>query len=152
MNISLRVPGFYRPVLWLAAFCLVLPSLPSMAQESVAQTNSRGQESAGMAWLSGGVGDEALQEMRKVAANYNVHVIFSDRQGKYLANIPFKVDGKDGQNIHSGVSDGPLLYLKLAPGNYQVAAEIDGQWQHRRVRVAASKVPVKLVFVTAADR
>lgn len=135
------------------AFLLALQSPILLAQQTdaVAKANSHSAAQAEMPWLSGGIGDEALQEMRKVAAAYNVHVMFSHRQGAYLANVPFKVAGADGRQIHSGISEGPLLYLKLAPGAYQVSAEIDGKWQNRQIRAGAANSSVKLMFVAARE-
>ena len=101
---------------------------------------------AEISWLSGGVGDEALGEMRKVAASYNVHVVFSERSGAYLASIPYTVAAGDGRIIRSGISDGPLLYLKLKPGAYQISAEIDGVWQRHSLKLSAFDPAVRMSF------
>lgn len=146
MKIHPTLPA--RPAI-LLALCLVLPTVGLQAQETntVAKANRSSTAQAEVSWLSGGIGDEALQEMRQVAAAYNVHVLFSDRQGAYLANIPFRIAGRDGRQIYAGTSEGPLLYLKLAPGVYQVSAEIDGKWQNRQIKAGAAKSSVKLSFV-----
>lgn len=117
----------------------------------VAKSNTSNATQAEISWLSGGVGDEALAEMRKVAASFNVHVMFSDKTGHYLADIPFTVTGQDGRKILSDVSTGPLLYLKLLPGSYQIAVEIDGVWQSKRIRASASGSPVKMSFIGKAE-
>jgi len=132
---------------------LLLLSLPLSAQEAggVAQANSHSAGQAALPWLSGGIGDEALSEMRKAAAAYNVHVTFSGRRGAYLAGVPFRVLKSDGRPVYAGISDGPLLYLKLVPGAYRIAAEIDGAWQERRIRASAPKTPVKLMFVAKGE-
>ena len=108
-------------------------------------------ESAGISWMSGGVGDESLSEMRRMSAGYNVHLIFSGRSGAYLAAIHVKASRRNGQLIYEGVSDGPLLYLKLSPGSYRIAAEIDRVWQTRRIQVAASGRPTTLHFVADSE-
>lgn len=101
--------------------------------------------------MSGGVGDEARAEMRRAAGDYNVHVLFSGRGGAYLAGIPYTVADGDGRIIHSGVSEGPLLYLKLRPGSYRIAAELDGVSQDKRIAVAAAGHPAELSFVGKGD-
>ena len=98
-------------------------------------------------WISGGVSDEARDEMRKAAPSYNVHLMFSNRQGSYLADIPFTVSKPNGRELFSGVSEGPLLYLKLPPGTYQIAVQLDGVWQHKRIRAGTSGNPAKASFV-----
>ncbi|MFZ2269244.1 MAG: hypothetical protein WAV95_16835 [Azonexus sp.] len=137
-----------RPVLCLT-LCLGLAAAPVLAQETagVAQANAASSPQAELPWLSGGVGDEALQEMRKAASGYNLQVMFSNRLGSYLASVPFKLSSRDGHSLLSGVSEGPLVYVKLAPGTYQFSAEIDGAWQSRSIRISSSRAPVRLMFV-----
>ena len=98
-------------------------------------------------WISGGVSDEARDEMRKAAPAYNVHLMFSNRQGSYLADIPFTVSKLNGRELYSGVSEGPLLFLKLPPGTYQIAVQLDGVWQNKRIRAGTSGNPAKASFV-----
>ena len=98
-------------------------------------------------WISGGVSDEARDEMRKAAPAYNVHLMFSNRQGSYLADIPFTVSKLNGRELYSGVSEGPLLYLKLPPGTYQIAVQLGGVWQNKRIRAGTSGNPAKASFV-----
>ena len=106
---------------------------------------------AEISWMSGGVGDEALGEMRKMAPSFNVHIVFNDRAGAYLAGIPFTVASGNGRIIHSGVSDGPLLYLKLKPGSYRISAEIDGASQRHSLKLGANEPSVRMSFVSAAQ-
>lgn len=143
---------FSRPAACLA-LCLGLPVAPATAQETagVAQANVVSPTQAEVPWLSGGIGDEALQEMRKAAAGYNLQVMFSNRLGSYLASVPFKLSSRDGRKLLSGVSEGPLVYLKLLPGTYRFSAEIDGVWQSRSIRVSSSRSPVRLMFVARSD-
>lgn len=139
-----------RPGLCLA---LALASSAVLAQEppTVAAANSQSAAQAETPWLSGGIGDEALLEMRKVAPTYNVHIVFSSRSGSYLAGVPFRVLDGAGRTVYTGISDGPILYLKLAPGAYRVATEIDALWQERRIRASRAGAPVKLMFVAKGE-
>lgn len=120
------------------ALCVASPSSPLLANVSddISRSNTVSSEQERVAWMSGGIGDEARDEMRRVAADYNVHLVFSNRDGAYLADIPFTVSRADGVEIHSGVSEGPLLYLQLPPGNYRVSAQINGVWQSKRIHAS----------------
>jgi hypothetical protein len=104
----------------------------------VAKRDVTGAPQEQIPWISGGVSDEARNEMRKAAPAYNVHLMFSNRQGSYLADIPFTVSKLNGRELYSGVSEGPLLYLNLPSGTYQIAAQLGGIWQNKRIRAGTS--------------
>lgn len=145
------VPVFVTALV--AALVLAAQGGPLWAQDSdaAARLNSTSAPQAEVPWISGGIGDEAREAMRKSASAYNVHVVFSARSGAYLAAIPVTVTRRNGQKIHSGVSEGPLLYLKLPPGSYQLAAEIDGVWQSRRIEAGTSGRATKVMFVSRGE-
>ena len=148
-----RRPSRLSPRSALLALLIALPSAPLFAGAvgDVTRANTTSAPQEEVAWMSGGIGDEALEEMRKAAAAYNIHVVFSDQRGSYLAGIPFTVarlaPGNE-QQIYSAVSDGPLLYLKLPPGSYQIAARIDGVWQSQHVQAGAPGSSARLSFVS----
>ncbi|MBU1363184.1 MAG: hypothetical protein KKE51_05105 [Gammaproteobacteria bacterium] len=119
--------------------------------ENAAKTKSEISQGADVSWLSGGVGDDAMSEMRALATAYNVQVLLTGRDGHYLASIPFTVSRRNGQVMVSGVTEGPLLYVKLPAGRYQIAVEIDGAWQTRHVRVSDSGKTTKLHFVAKGE-
>ena len=143
---SAIVKAAQRGLLLLA---LALPGLPAWAGEvgDVAKQNATSAPQAELAWMSGGIGDEARDEMRKAAAAYSVHLVFSDQQGAYLAGIPFTVTRLNGRELYSGVSAGPLLYLKLPPGSYQIAAKFDGTWHNKRITAGTGENPARVSFV-----
>lgn len=128
---------------------LALPGLPAWAGElgEVAKQNTISAPQAELSWMSGGIGDEARDEMRKAAAAYSVHLVFSDQRGAYLAGIPFSVTRLNGRELYSGVSAGPLLYLKLPPGSYLIAAKFDGIWHKKRIQAGTSDDPARVSFV-----
>jgi len=139
-----------RPLLAVVIALLCAP-LPAVGIDENAKANVISDPQAGVPWMSGGIGDEARDEMRKAATAYNVQIIFSNRQGSYLADIPFTVSGRNGKEILAGVSEGPLLYIKLPPAAYRISAQIDGAWQHRQIQAGATGRPVKTMFVSRGE-
>lgn len=139
--------------LGLIAMVVVLQCAPALALEldDAAKSNVASTPQTGVSWLSGGVGDEAMTEMHKQSAAYNVHLMLTGSRGNYLAGIPFSVSRRSGQVTVSGVIEGPLLYLKLPAGRYQIAVEIDGAWQTRRVQASASGPATKVRFVARGE-
>lgn len=138
----------------LLALFMALQGAPLSAEEAdaAARFNAASAPQAEVPWMSGGIGDEAREEMRRAATAYNVQVIFSARNGDYLAAIPITVTRSNGQQVYSGVSEGPLFYLKLPRGSYKIAAEIDGGWQNKRIEAGASGGrPTKVTFVSRGE-
>lgn len=134
----------------LLLMAIAQPGLPAWAGEvgDVAKQNTISAPQAELSWMSGGIGDDARDEMRKTGAAYSVHVVFSDQQGAYLAGIPFSVTKTNGRELYSGVSAGPLLYLKLSPGSYLIAAKFDGTWHKKRLQAGSSENPARVSFVS----
>ncbi|PKO86746.1 MAG: hypothetical protein CVU18_13375 [Betaproteobacteria bacterium HGW-Betaproteobacteria-12] len=136
-----------RPLLALVA---VLACTPLAAGEigDNARANATSTDAAAIPWMSGGIGDEARDEMRRHAADYNVLIVFSGRDGSYLAGVPFTVAGRDGRQLLAGVSEGPLLYLRLPAASYRISAQIDGAWQGRPIRAGGGAPLTRLSFVS----
>jgi hypothetical protein len=134
----------------LLILALTLQYLPAWAGEigDVAEQNATSAPQAELSWMSGGIGDEARDEMRRAAVAYSVHVVFSDSQGAYLAGVPFAVTKVNGPELYSGLSTGPLLYLKLPPGSYQIGAKFDGTWHSKLVQAGTSNVPARVSFAS----
>lgn len=137
----------------LIAMVIILQCAPALAFEldDAAKSNVASSPQTGVSWLSGGVGDEAMTEMHKVSAAYNVHLMLTGPRGNYLAGIPFSVSRRSGQVTVSGVTEGPLLYLKLPAGKYQIAVEIDGAWQTRHIQASDSGKTTKVRFVAKGE-
>ena len=96
----------------LAALVLTLPGGASLAGVSArtaggdASDGIQGMQ-GGVAWMGGGVGEDARDSMRRAASAYNVRVVFSERQGAYLADVPFTGSLGDGKQLLSGSARGP---------------------------------------------
>ena len=132
------------------ALALHCPGLLAEEMQGPSGLNATSAAQAAIPWMSGGIGEEARDAMRAAAANYNVHIVFSRADGSYVATIPFAVARQGGEVILAGVSDGPLLNLKLEPGSYQLMAEFDGKRQTRNLRLGGQKAPTKVNFIAAS--
>lgn len=137
----------------LLALIVVLQCTPLWAGEldDGARLNAASAPQAEIPWMSGGIGSGERDAMRKAARSYNVQLEFAARNGSYLASIPVTVARRDGQQVYAGISAGPLLYLQLPPGSYQITAELDGTRQTRRVEVSASRQAAQVMFVSRGE-
>lgn len=147
-----QAPGHRGRFLILAMFLAIL-SLPAQAGEpdEAAKSNAVGSKQVDVSWVSGGVGDEAMAEMLKLSAGYNVQVLMTGQRGNYLAGIPFTLSRRNGEVMLSGVTEGPLLYLKLPGGNYLIAVEVDGKRQSRQIQVSNAGPASRLRFVSQGE-
>lgn len=132
----------------LALLAALVLALHGGALFAAGTDDARGGAQGSVAWMGGGVGEDGRDAMRLAASGYNVHVVFSERRGAYLADVPFTVTRSGAGEIVSGISPGPLLYLKLPPGAYRISARLDDAWQSKRIRVVASTRAVSLSFVS----
>ncbi|XZG70700.1 carboxypeptidase-like regulatory domain-containing protein [Chitinibacteraceae bacterium HSL-7] len=81
-------------------------------------------------YLSGGVGDESLMQMKSERAEYNVHLTFAEQgTGAWLYGAHVKVVDHAGMVVLDAKANGPLFYAQLAPGRYTVTAQYEGMQQ-----------------------
>jgi hypothetical protein len=93
----------------------------------------------GVAYVSGGVGEEEREFLRTVEKHFNLKLVFALTRGNYLSDI--NIDIRDARNLTvlEAVSDGPLFYADLAPGTYKVRVSGPGQSFQRSVRLSRGK-------------
>ncbi|NML24513.1 hypothetical protein [Zoogloea dura] len=109
---------------------------------------SAGPSPRAVEWMSGGVGAPDRDRLRAMAGSYNVLMVFSDRQGHYLADVPFAVKACNGRPVHADVSEGPFLYLRLPPGCYRMSARLDDAWRSQPLQVGAGARLVRMSFIS----
>jgi hypothetical protein len=126
-----------RPFVWMVAALLTAPAA-GLAQEQL-------REAAGVRYISGGVGEESQARLAAQAAQFNVRVIFALKAGNYLSGVEASVWDGSGKPVFSTVTEGPWLYLRLAPGNYVMRAALGGQKQEQKL-VAPAQGSRQLVF------
>ena len=113
----------------LLATISVLAAYPSAAQE-VRHTP------AGVAWVTGGAGQDERDAMQARAAQYNLAMTFANRKsGAFRADIAVQVRDAKGDIVLAADNAGPLLYAKLAPGAYRVTAKALGRAQSQQAVV-----------------
>lgn len=145
-----RPRGPWRLASLLGAIALQLGP-PALAQEGndLLRCGVPAIPAESVAWMSGGIGEADRARMNRAAADYNLRVVFSDRAGHYLADVPFSIKAHPAGPRYAAVSAGPLLYIRLPPGRYRIGARLDGAWQARQIRIGAAARPVRIAFVSA---
>ena len=120
---------------------LMLSSPFGVAQEQVLQPGF----SNGIPYLSGGIGDEELEELDRARPHYNTRLVLAESSGSYVSNVTLKVTTVLGEPIISLSSAGPLVLLQLPPGSYLINAKYEGRTAQKRFDVrdnSAQTIPV----------
>ena len=85
----------------------------------------------GTSYISGGVGDEEMSQIKSVEKDYNMRLLFTGRDGKYQSGVKVQVTDAKGNVALDTTTSGPYLLAKLAPGRYRVNAALDDHTQTR---------------------
>ncbi|MYN08599.1 carboxypeptidase regulatory-like domain-containing protein [Pseudoduganella aquatica] len=95
------------------------------------------QDGPGAAYLNGGAGEEERQELQQQGAGYTLLLRFANRgSGAYRADVDVEIRDAKGAAQLQLAQAGPLLYVRLPSGSYQITARAAGQTQTRRISVA----------------
>ncbi|MEA3644282.1 MAG: carboxypeptidase regulatory-like domain-containing protein, partial [Lamprobacter sp.] len=101
---------------------------PASAEQAMEASASTADERSmvvanegGIRHISGGVGENERTELKAMANEFNLHLMFATQgSGEYLSAVQVNVlDAKDGP-VLTALSKGPWFYAQLPPGEYQV--------------------------------
>jgi len=100
-----------------------------------------------IAYVSGGVGESARSEMRRIGGDYNLHLIFSEPTGAYLAFVDVVIEDERGRRMFDTTSQGPWLFADLPPGTYRITARSrDGVFITRTIDVGTRPIEVNFTW------
>lgn len=101
----------------------------------------RVHSAGGVEYMNGGAGEEARAEIAAQRAAFPLRIVFSVAGGAYV--VADHVDVSNGQGKLLGVDDaGPMLLVKVPPGDYTVDATYGGKTERRTVRVGRDAATV----------
>lgn len=126
--------------------------LASLWTTSATAADMPAGQAATPAYISGGVGDEELAEMRSRAKEFNLRLLFAEKQtGSYLAGVKVTIESAGGGKVLDALADGPLFYTNLPSGNYRITAEANGQKQSRTIAIPKNASREWSVYWAASD-
>lgn len=133
-----RIPGMNSKSLahGVAVILLGAASLVSVASASEDVVKTAGN----ISYVSGGIGDESLDQLGSVAREFNLKLVFALKTGDYVSDVMVSVADAKGKTLLETTSEGPWLMLKLPAGNYQVAATLAGKTIKRQIAVGKGKL------------
>lgn len=106
---------------------LSMTTLTAQADDSdLPPTQTQGD----VVYLSGGIGKDETAAIKAATSRYPLSLLFattgSGGRDAFLASVPVKITDAGGKVVLDTVTDGPYLLVNLAPGKYQVSANLDG--------------------------
>ena len=108
------------------------------------------QDSGGVRWVCGGVGDEEREGLAALESKANLSITFvSGKRGAYLADVQMSLYGAGAKSPGLEIkTDGPICLLHASPGRYRIEALFDGAKRTANATVAAdAKRPARVVLV-----
>ena len=116
----------------------ILLGTASFANAASANSDAVVQNAGNVAYVSGGVGLESLDQLSSIARDFNLKLVFALNSGAYLSGVQVAIVDRKGQTVVDTTSDGPWFMAKLPAGNYQVIATVAGKAEKRQVSVGTS--------------
>lgn len=95
-------------------------------------------EQNGIAYATGGVGQDESAAMRGMAKDYSLRVLAAAKSGEYVADVKVAISDAQGKQVLALDIQGPYLLARLPPGRYRVDAEYGQARQTRHVQVPSS--------------
>ena len=86
-------------------------------------------------YITGGFGNNEQNEIKAQSNLYNVHLTFADQEGAYLGNVQVVITNQHNQPVFEASDTGPLLYIKLPDGTYNLKATYNNQTQSSTFRL-----------------
>jgi hypothetical protein len=93
------------------------------------------QTVGGISYITGGIGDEELAQIKASEHQYNVHLLMNAPGGAFIGDVGVRITDATGVELLSIEGAGPYFYARLAPGTYTL--ELNGEGEIK-------KIPVKI--------
>ena len=94
-------------------------------------------QAGGLPYVSGGVGEESLQQLKDHVSEFNLKLVFAMTSGSYLSDVRVAIADAKGKTLLEATSDGPWFLAKLPGGRYRVVASYAGKAIERSIAVDA---------------
>ena len=102
------------------------------------------EESNGIQFITGGIGDEERNALDAVKNQYSLHVVSTNKAGEFDGDTEVTVFSRKGDKVIS-VTGGPIFYINLPTGSYMVQASSGGRTEKQNISVG-SKSPSSAYF------
>ncbi len=92
----------------------------------------------GIAYVSGGVGEEEMDVLKSHFNEFSLHVLSTLKAGEFIGAYVLRIEDAQGTPIFAAEGRGPLFMVNVAPGTYTVTEEAYGLSQKQKVTIKPS--------------
>jgi hypothetical protein len=105
----------------------------------------------GDAYMTGGVGIEERDQMKKQANSYDLELSFADHAGDYLSDVRIVIDDEHSKEVVNTQS-GPWFYIELPAGKYDVTATFANRTEQiKDIQISKGHLETRLLHWNLAD-
>ena len=127
-------------ILATTAFIAFLLMVMCTAPLAVAAEDKVQIAESGMKYVTGGIGQDEVEEMHSMATQFSLNIVFSEGAvGRAVDGANVEILNGQGKVIFKIDAANPLLYVDLPAGKYQVLASYNGIQQGHVVNIPNSK-------------
>jgi hypothetical protein len=126
---SISSPRLAPAVSWLVLTLVFLSASSYTVSAQLAEGIVKGETMQGYQFMSGGVGSGERDAMLEQAKSYNLALSFAAPSGQYLSDVRVLITDERGKEVVNTTAVGPLFYVELPGGRYNITASYDGRSQ-----------------------
>lgn len=93
-------------------------------------------------YITGGIGKDEREAIMAKRGDYNFEIKSALKAGNFTGDVRVVIENADGETVLDAMTDGPLFYAKLEPGNYVVKTVYESQTQENKIAIH-SKTPMR---------
>ena len=95
---------------------------------------------SGIEYRSGGVGKEERDALHLAASRYPLKIVLSEgKDAAFMHDVNVRVAGQGAKPVFEADGVGPLVFVNVPPGSYEVAVSARGQTKQQSVSLGADK-------------
>jgi hypothetical protein len=125
---------------FIATAATIVLSTATLASISNALGDEMIQNIGPVSYVSGGVGDDSIERLNALAADFNLKLVFAMKSGDYVSDVKITIANTAGKTLVDTTSEGPWFMTKLPAGKYQIVATFAGNAEKRTIAVGAEKL------------
>ncbi|ABX19531.1 carboxypeptidase regulatory-like domain-containing protein [Burkholderia multivorans] len=123
--------------MWTGTMKMLLAAcLLTVGANALAETSTEPIQRNGVAYITGGIGEDEVTAFRDVAPRYNLRIMFASKAGHYLSDVDVTLSSGKSTLLDVHTS-GPFLFARVPPGRYTVSAHDRAVQEVRHVVVPA---------------